>query len=358
MATNAERQAAWRARQNAEIAQLRADRGRAGDAFVRAAFAVAQGRAQQSDPDRWLGDDRAARAFVTRAVAAPGSTVAAGWTALVQGAWGDFLGSLSPYAAVPHLVSLAQAVEPLTGVLVRYPQRISGPTGASFTSELGAIPIASSVFALVDVPAAKTLASIIPWSKELSKRSNAEAVFRQLLSEDLAANLDAAILSTAAASASTPQGLLNAVVPLAAFPGADRLALENDLAALGSAVSDGGSGNVVYILPPALLARARVLAPELAAALDLVPSAAVPAGRAIAVDARALLIGIAPPEILFGDQAAVHMSDLPLPIVAGGISDPIRSNWQTATTAIRLLCDVAFAKRRATAVAYINAVSW
>jgi Phage capsid family len=333
-------------------------RARPGDSFVKACFAVAQGRAQQRSHDQWLGDDRAACAFVTRAVAAPGSTAAAGWTALVQGAWGDFLASLLPYGATPRLAELAVAVEPETGVAVSYPQRTAGPTGAAFVTELDAIPIATSTFVLVTVPAAKKLASIIPWSRELSKRANAEAVFRQLLSEDLAANLDAAILSTAAASASTPAGLLNTGTVIGAFPGGDRIALEGDLAALGSAVSDGGSGNVVYILPPALLARARVLAPELAASLDLVPSASVPAGRAIAADARSLIIGIGVPEILFGDSATVHMSDLALPFSSGGISDPIRSNWQTATTAVRLLCDVAWVKRRAGATAYVAAVSW
>jgi Phage capsid family len=335
-----------------------ASRGRAGDSFARACFSVAQGRAQQSDPDRWLGDDRVAAGFLARAAIAPGATSTVGWgKETVQGAWGDFLGSLAPYGAVARLSELAVPVEP-RGVVTSYPQRTAGPTGAAFAGELEAIPIATSTFALVDVPAAKKLASIIPWSKELSKRSSADVIFRQILSEDLAANLDSALLSTAAASASTPAGLLNGITALAAFPGADRLAAETDLAALGSVVSDAGSGSVTYVLAPAALARLRVLAPEIAAALDLVPSASVPAGRIVAIDGRALLIAIGVPEILEGDQALLHMSDIALPISAGGISDPVRSTWQTATTCIRLLCDVAFAKRRATAVAFINAASW
>ncbi|HEX5863665.1 MAG TPA: hypothetical protein VF014_05300 [Casimicrobiaceae bacterium] len=199
----------------------------------------------------------------------------------------------------------------------------------------------------------------IPWSRELSRRSNADAIFRTLLSEDLAANLDSALLSTAAATTSTPAGPLNGVVALAGFSGGDRVALDTDLSALGSAVADGGSGSVVYVMSPAALVRLRVMAPETVGSLDVVASASVPSGRIIALDARALLIGIGVPEILEGDAPLLHMSDVALPIVTDGVTaDPTRSTWQTATTAVRLLCDVTFAKRRASAAAYVDNASW
>jgi hypothetical protein len=207
-----------------------------------------------------------------------------------------------------------------------YPQRTASLVGLPFVGEGDCIPASTSTFELLTVGPSKTLASIIPWSKELSKRADAESVFRTLLAEDLAQNLDAAILSTNAGSASVPAGLLAGVAALGAFPGGDRTAIETDLASLGAAVSDGGSGGVVYITTPKLLSRLRILAPEIAGSIDVVPSAALPAGRLIAVDARAILIELGAPEFLSGDHALIHLSTVPLPISDGGVADPVRSD--------------------------------
>ena len=95
--------------------------------------------------------------------------------------------------------------------------------------------------------------------------------------------------------------------------------------------------------------------------MDIAPSAAVPADRVIAADAAALLVSVDPaPEILTAEEGTIHMSDVPLEIVSDSpaTADPVRSLFQTASTAARVLHDLAFAKRRSGAVAYVDGATW
>ena len=79
----------------------------------------------------------------------------------------------------------------------------------------------------------------------------------------------------------------------------------------------------------------------------------------IAVDPLSLAWGAgADPDIDVSTEAVLHMSDDPLDIVLSGVTaDPTRSVYQTDAIAIRMILPIAFAKRRADAVAYISGVS-
>ena len=207
------------------------------------------------------------------------------------------------------------------------------------------------------------MAHIIAWSRELGKRSDTVAIFERMLREDVAAGIDAAFFATTAGSASAHEGLLYGVSPITASIAAGKAgAEEEDLAALASAVATGGSGAVTYIAAPARLARLRIIAPELAARIDMVPSAALPADRVIAADGAGLLVAVdEAPDIVEGGDGVIHVSDTPLEIVSDTgptTADPVRSLWQTATVALRVMHDLAFAKRRSTAVASVDGADW
>lgn len=229
----------------------------------------------------------------------------------------------------------------------------------SFVEENAPIPIRGDTFSLVTLGPLKKLAAIVAWSREVGKRSDAEQIFRLMLAEDVSAGLDAAFFSDAAADAVRPAGLLFGVAPITAAAGADEAAIRTDLAVLAEAVSATGSGSVTFIAAPARVAKLRILAPTLFPVLDIVASASIAADRIIAANGASLLVSVDPsPDVTVSNVATVHMDTAPAPIVDGATASPVRELWQTASLAARLIHELSFVKRRAGAVAYIDAASW
>jgi hypothetical protein len=114
----------------------------------------------------------------------------------------------------------------------------------------------------------------------------------------------------------------------------------------------------LYIVSPQRLVRLRVKAPLLVNSLDFAASAAVPADRIIAVEPGAIISAVDMPDLDFSTQATLHMDTEPLPIRDSGVAAPVRSLWQTASMALRIIQEMAWAKRRAGAVAYLDGASW
>lgn len=333
------------------------------NAFVRACYAIAQSRVNNAEPESFVRkDDVATRQVLERADATIGKTTTAGWGAeLLQDAFPGFLRDLAPYSVAARLI--AQAVPARVGAYdeYKYPVRSTGPTAPGWVGEGDAIPVRSNTFALVTIGPARKMAHIFSWSRELGKRSDAETIFAQMLREDVAAGLDAAFLATSAGSTSAPAGLLYGLTAGTGYGGGDREAIEADLISLSDAVSAAGSGNVTFIMAPARLGRLRIKAPELLAAIDVAPSAAVPASRIVAADAASLLVAVdAEPEIYKTEAGTLHMSDSPAEIVAanGTVADPVRELWQTATAAVRVIHEIDFKTRRTGAVAYLDGATW
>lgn len=330
--------------------------------FLRACFMVARaGVTHQSVYDMLRSDEVVVRSIIERAPVNPADTTTAGNAAeLVQGAFPGFLASLAPYSAAARII--AGALPSVLGAhgSAKYPARTSGPTAVPWVSESGAIPIGTADFGLIDVGPRRKIASIIPWTIELNKRANASAVFEQLVREDVGAHLDAAMLSTAAGSGAAHAGLLNGVSPLAGYGGGDLTALEEDLISLGTAVTvGGGSGQVLFVMAPERALRLKIKAPLVAAGLDIATSAAVSANRIVAVDAPAIISGVGSvPDLEFTEQATLHMSDTPEQISDGSVAAPVISLWQTASMALRIIMDVAWAKRRSNAAAYLENATW
>lgn len=327
--------------------------------FPRAVFARAQAKITNRDARDFAGDDETTLAIIERANAPLGTT--GGWgSGLLQNSWQSFLVSLAPYSGAARLIELAlKATLTNAEYASSYPVRPSGPATPAWVEEGGPIPLSTSNFLNVPIGPPKKQASIVAWSRELSKRSDADAIMETMLREDVAAGLDAAFFATTAASSAANAGLLNGVVAGAGYPGGD---YKQDLTNLSDAVSAGGSGTVTFVVNPQRLARLRILDPILSASLDVVPSAAVPLDRVIAADGPALLVSVdAAPDIDVSSNALLHMSDTALEIVSDTgptTADPVRSLWQTATIAVRVIHELAFAKRRSTAVAYLDGATW
>jgi hypothetical protein len=271
------------------------------------------------------------------------------------------LADLGPYSGASKIIAQAMPAPLGASVTAVYPVRTTAAAAAAWVAEGGAIPVQPRAVTGVTIGPKKKLASLIVFSSELGRLSNAFQVFERMLREDIGAGLDAAFFSTTAVSASAHPGLLNGVSALSGYAGGDDTALKWDLTTLGEAVATGGSGSVLYVVAPERLARLQIVSPDLARSLDIATSAAVSANRIVAVDPAAILVDVDPaPEIFSSKEASVHMSDAAAELVsaAGSAADPIRGTFQTDTVATRIIHALAFAKRRSTAVAYLDGATW
>ncbi len=315
-----------------------------------ASFLAVHENAEEVDVCRRLWpNDRAAPLLVSRAAAAVGSTTAPGWAAeLAQRATGAFFASLAPISAAAALVDLGLRVTLGRSATMVIPARSgAAPLALPWVAENGVIPVRIQSIAAATLDPRK-MAVIIAFSRELARRSSAELVFTSMLREEASMSLDAAYFSAAAGSASVHPGLLLGVTPTPGFGD-----MAGDLGALASAVGVGGSGQVVFIAGPALAAAIQIRLPNLK--FPVFPSLAVPVDRIIAVDPAALAHGFGDdPEIMASEEALLHMTDTASGSIMAG--DPVRSMYQTAGIALRLIVDVAFAARRTLAVAYIDGI--
>lgn len=330
----------------------------AGENLIRAAFSTFAARCRSTDPSeevakRWPGDD-AALALVTRATVAPGMTGTSGWAShLVQAAVGEFLADLAPVSAASRLMAMGPkpaSIPPGSVAPLIFPHRPAGPAARGWVAEGDPIPATSASLAnLIIVPG--NVAAIMVASRELMRRSNAELVFRRMLTEDAGLSLDAVYFGSDAATDSSSAGLLYNVTGTPTTGDC-----RDDLARLAAIVGAGGSGRVAFVTGPGR-AAAMTLRTDINA--TILPSLAVADDTVIAVDPMAILHAHGPePDIEASGEAALHMSDTPLPIVDGATADPVTSLFQADRVALRMILDIGFVKRRAGAVAYTSSIYW
>lgn len=332
-------------------------------ALEKAMFAMTRNEAfpRNNRPDMVYADDKLVAAIVERGAAPIATTTGAGFAAeLVQNLVGDFIGTLAPLSAAAAIISRGVSV-PMPGAgRLSIPAREGAPsTAVAWVGEGQPIPV--RVYQLNDdtVLSPRKFGFIVGVSRELAKRANGEGVIRQLMREDAAATLDGAYFSTAAGDATTHPGMLNGVTAGTGFAGGDRTAIEADLSTLSDAVAANGSGEVIFVTSPKRAARFKIIAPEISREVTMLPSLAVADDRILAVDPLSWAHGFGTDfDIDASEGAVMHMSDDPDPIVDGSAADPVRSMWQTASLALRLIGDVAFAARRPNAVAYVDGVTW
>lgn len=303
--------------------------------------------------------DHAALTLLKSAVT-PGSTTAPGFASeLIHNTVGVFLASLAPASAIAGIMQAGFNADMQSFGEHVLPFRATAPVARPWVPENAAIAVTQYQFQAVTLGPASKVGIIATASRELIRRAFAEAIFTQMVRDDAAISLDSAYLSTAAAATGSQAGLLNGVTPLPAVSSGlspkDQMA--DDLAALGSAVAAGGFGAVAFIMSPARAIRVQIKAPDLQ--VPVLPSVAVPDHRVIAVDPVSIVHGFgSDPDALWSQEAVIHMDTEPLPISDGGVTAaPVRSLWQTDAVATRMILDVAFSKRRANAVAFMDDVS-
>ena len=194
----------------------------------------------------------------------------------------------------------------------------------------------------------------------------AEIVIRAAMIEASAKALDAAVFSTAPATAARPAGILFGVTPISATPGGGQAALLGDMKALVAAiVASGGGANVWVFANPVQLVAIGILAPAaVISGVTFVPAPGLAAGTIVAVEVGAIASGFSHlPDIDISRETLLHFEDtMPLPIGTPGLPNavaaPTRSLWQTSTRALRLILRCAWTVRAPGMVQVVNSVTW
>ena len=324
--------------------------------------------------ERYPGHE--ATAVFTRADQTLGTTTVSGWASeLVQTAYADFLQALMPYSVYPALRDRGIRLS-FDGVgTVSLPSRTAGGAAGGFVAEGSPIPVGRITTAATTMTA-KKLGIIVPFSRELAKRSTPaiESLVRQAILEDTGASLDPLLLDATAASTARPAGLLNGVSAAASgYAGGDYQAVIEDFKALlAPFIAANGADNITVIMNPAQgLAISLMAGPvgnpgwfdEIRKRVTIIESTNATASRLIAIRNSDLATALGDmPEFDVSEQATIHMEDTtPLEIVSGTgptTADPVRSLWQTASIGVRMLMDVSWKMRRTGMVQWINGTTY
>ena len=155
-------------------------------------------------------------------------------------------------------------VTPRPGVgVIKIPSRTSPQVlSGAWLAEGSAKPVYQGSLTATDLTPYK-LAALSGFTEEMLNSTQIEQILREVLSHDLTALLDSALLDATAASATRPAGLFNgatAVTASAATPPSEAMMV--DLKALAAAVSTGNpDARVVYVTNPAQAIRVNITSP-------------------------------------------------------------------------------------------------
>jgi hypothetical protein len=330
----------------------------------RACFACVQRALIPTEPQsyqefvekHWPDDD--ITPYVTRAVVPPAMTSDVTMGALLAEVLADFVASLAPISASANLFANAVHVTLDGAYTVRLPRR-SGPINANsvpWVVEGGAIPVPLLALENVVVGPVKKMAAIIPYTRELDEKSNAEEVFTLLLRETAALQLDVSVFSNQAATPARPAGILNGVAPLTPATASDS-AMHTDLGKLAGAIGTVTSG-LAYVGHPNQINAIRLrYGATWSADIPLWPTLGVAAGTVIALDPAAVVTAYGPdPSFDTTNVALLQTSDTPNSNAL--VTGPTLSTFQTDSVALRLILEAAWNARLAGAVAWMQNVTW
>ncbi len=283
---------------------------------------------------------------VAKAATTQASTM--GWgSATVATATGAFIAGLRPKSAAAELIARGERVD-LTGVGAMSLPTISAEypplTGVG---EGDPIPVNRPTFGTVTLLPTK-LAGISTFTGELRDYTGgaAELAIRNALEVAAGRGLDALMLSNAAATATTPAGLLLGTAALTATTGGGINAVAGDIGKLVGAIHAAGGGRtVVLFAAPPQAAAIGIYAPNLL--YDVIPAPHLASGTIVAVEADAFASGFSEtPRVDIARDATVHMDTVATQISdGGGVAAPVRSGFQSDTWAIKLVLRMAYAMR-------------
>ncbi|MEQ8263323.1 phage major capsid protein [Pseudohaliea sp.] len=247
-----------------------------------------------------------------------------------------------------------------------------GAASAYWVGESKAIPATSADFNDVTLTPLK-VASLAVVSNELMRDSSpsAEMLVRDALVEAIRQRIDTTFISTAAATAAAPAGILNNIAATSSS-GTDGDAFANDAKELMYRfVAAKNSGGLSFVMNPSLAMAISLLRnaldqyefPEVSTTGGTIYQMPVIVGDNVPENALIMLkpsdiyrIGAGEMQVSISQQATIEMDDAP----AGDTDTPTAPTgkfvgmFQTESTAIKVVQSMNFARRRESAVAWIN----
>lgn len=310
--------------------------------LTRAAFAHLRASVYTSQPDvqaAHLWKDDSVTAAILKAPAT--LPVASDHGAIITTAVGDFLAHMSQSAA-SRLMRDSLTIRLDADASVSVPFDTEPAATLPWVGEGAAIPVSEAALSAAVLGPHRKVAVLLAVSRETARAPDAERVLSSILRARASLAFDAAFFSTTDGGADGVAGVLHGLQP------ADVQSAEGvgeALAVLAGAVADGGgSGNLAIVAHPRTAAVIQMQHPHLA--WPVLPSRAVPVGRAIAIDPGAVAFGLGSDLDISRDGAAtLHMSSAPDQLVDGTAADPVRSLWQTDGIGMRVIFDLAFVAR-------------
>jgi Phage capsid family len=344
-------------------------RGRPSDHLIRAVYARSIGfiekrGAEQIIAERWPDD--AATPLIIKTATAPATMTTSGWAShLVQTAVSDFILNLGAASAGSALLrhGIQQSFDGSGAIFV--PSVGSAASAAGFVGEAAPIPVRQFTVSGVTLSPRK-FASLAIFTRDLFQHStpNVEAILRAVLTESVAASLDARLLDATAGDATRPAGLRNGISATSASSTTpDTDTMFDDLTALVAVVQAvSGASPIIIIAAPKQAAAIKMRQPNFP--FEVLVSSGLTAGMVVAIASNCLVSAMDPaPRIEVGDQAAVHFEDTtPLAIGTVGapptVAAPTRSLWQAGLISVRIIFEVSWGLRSNVGLAWTQTVTW
>jgi hypothetical protein len=333
--------------------------------LARAILAIARASFTSESAERmarrlWPRDEDTPR-IITRTATAPATLTTTGWSPeLGQNVVSDLMVALGPASAGSELLRRSTVLSLERYASVSVPALVASATNASFIGEGQAIPIKVLDTSKSVKLSPRKFATGFSLSREIVASSNAEALVSMVMRNSVALSLDSALFSSIAGDAVRPPGLLAGIAPLAATPGGGSNAFVGDIGALAAAVAPIGALDLIFIASPAeavkilLTAGPKFNFPVLAtgaltkSVICIAPIAVV----AAASDA---------PEIQESSYATEHFESTSPTDITGGTPSPavpVRSMFQTDSSAFRLIMDCDWGLLNSGGAAWVQNVTW
>lgn len=330
-------------------------------------------------------------AAVMRATVAGADSTTSAWAgALVQQETQDFIDLLRPMSVYSR-VPAGTTVSFDSTNSIKLPKMTTGTPGG-FVAEAAAIPVKAGAFTSITLTPSK-LGVITVATREILSRSTPalETILRDSMLRDTAIVLDRRFISSLAAGTpvGAPSGLLhtdNAPAAIAASNTSnaadDAIAdLSNMMGAMFSASAP--MSNLVWLMHPSKKIALMNLRSATGAfyfrdelnggsiyGYPVIDSTLIDQGTneggaaniktVILLDASLLIKGNGlAPTISLSNEATIHMSDAPSADLGGGTDPtPVRSLYQTDSSALRLLWETTWRMRHTVGVQYVANVNW
>jgi hypothetical protein len=327
--------------------------------FTRAGAALVEAKGNKQQAARLVSDDRGAVEIINRTATMPAST---SLTTFKQTTIAFMASILTGATAFGAIIERATQLTFGHGGALWVPGLAADATGVGYILEGNAIPVSQYDVSAGCMIVPQKLGFTIVISDELLRYSNFESVMRRLVAAKLQIGGETIMLDATAGTSTRPAGLRYNIAAETASSTATIEGMVADLGLITSKVAGiSGLADVIVVASPKQAVKIWAQLPLLR--IPVFASAALADGVVMAIACSGIAVAGSPdmPRIELSDTGVFHMDGAagPLSSDSAVVAYPIRSLYQTATSALRVICDFTFAPRASSGVvSWIENVKW